>query len=513
MWKNEESAQRQPLLGNEGEHGQKHEHDENFKGVKETGRKFNDIIFAFLFLIVVAAMIFVSVIGFSKGDPKRLIPSNEFVNKIENTSEYWFQDSVANLKRDWYIVASALVFSFILAIVWVQLMKWFTKVIIYMTLFLGIVAVIAIGFYFLSIGFQKHSSNLRILSYCLFGLGAILLVVVFFLRKKIALTAAMFTETCKGVNHNPGVIFVGILIFAIMAVFIAYWIAGFVYLYSIPASVTTKSVDPNLPPQFNTSLRNLMYFQVFAFFWVSAFLTAVFQVSVAGAIATWYFSRDVNGYGANTGSPVLKSLGRALTFHFGSLALGSLLLAIVQFLNFLLKLSKKTNQKNRLAVFIISCFQCCLGCVQRIIQFIDRFAYIYIAMHGDSFCGSAKNVFNLVSRNMFSAVVVDLLGEFVLFVGKLLGTAGSVALTVVTLQLTHRPLSPVTITVVAVGAYHIFSLFSQIVSVGVDTVMVCYLEDLERNKEGALYMDPELHRMLQDKASRNNGKSVNNTSK
>lgn len=50
-------------------------------------------------------------------------------------------------------------------------------------------------------------------------------------------------------------------------------------------------------------------------------------------------------------------------------------------------------------------------------------------MHGDSFCTSAKNVFNLVSRNMFSAVVVDLLGEFVLFVGKLLGTASSVGLT------------------------------------------------------------------------------------
>lgn len=69
-------------------------------------------------------------------------------------------------------------------------------------------------------------------------------------------------------------------------------------------------------------------------------------------------------------------------------------------------------------------------------------------------------------------------------------------------------MSPVTLTVVAIGAYKIFSLFAQIVSVGVDTVMVCYLEDLERNKEGALYMDPELHRMLQDKATRVNGKAT-----
>lgn len=65
--KNEESSLRQPLLGNaDAEHGQKHEYDANFKGVKETGRKFNDIIFGLLFLIVIAGMIFVSIIGFTK---------------------------------------------------------------------------------------------------------------------------------------------------------------------------------------------------------------------------------------------------------------------------------------------------------------------------------------------------------------------------------------------------------------------------------------------------------------
>ncbi len=44
-------------------------------------------------------------------------------------------------------------------------------------------------------------------------------------------------------------------------------------------------------------------------------------------------------------------------------------------------------------------------------------------MYGEGFCASAKNCYTLVSRNMFSAVVVDVLGRFVLFVGKLLGTA------------------------------------------------------------------------------------------
>jgi hypothetical protein len=50
-------------------------------------------------------------------------------------------------------------------------------------------------------------------------------------------------------------------------------------------------------------------------------------------------------------------------------------------------------------------------------------------MHGDSFCGAARESFNLISRNFFSVAVIDLLGEFVLFVGKLLGTAACVLFT------------------------------------------------------------------------------------
>jgi len=250
-----------------------------------------------------------------------------------------------------------------------------------------------------------------------------------------------------------------------------------------------------------------MYFQVFVYFWVVAFLSAVFQVAVAGGFATWYFSRDINGYGSKAGSPAFRSFGRALTYSFGSLAFGSLLVAIVQFLNFILRMTKKAHAVNRVLVFVISCVQCLLSCIQGIIQFVDRFAYIYIAMHGEGFCTSAKSCFNLISRNMFSAIVVDFLGVFVLFVGKLLGTSICTMFTVGIIHHLGRPISALTVTVIALVSYRIFSLFAQIVHVGVDTIMVCYMEDLERNREGALYMDPELHRMFQEKTS--NGKRIN----
>jgi len=393
-----------------------------------------------------------------------------------------------------------------LALAWVQLMRYFTKLFIYLTVVLGLLAVVGAGIFFLHLGLERGSSSLKITSYAIFGVAAILIVVVFFLRKKIELTSALFAECCKGFQHNPTILMVGILVFLMLAAFTVYWVAQFIFLYSIPGD----SVQiPDAPPKFNQKIRNLMYFQIFVYFWVMAFLSAVFQVAVAGGMATWYFSRDMDGYRANVGSPAFRSFGRALTKSFGSLALGSLLLAIVQFINFLLTMSKKANMKNRVAVFIISCIQCLVSCLQRVIQFIDRFSYIYIAMHGEGFCASARNVFNLIERNMFSAVVVDVLGEFVLLVGKLLGTAASTMFTVGIINHLGRQISPLTVVISAIVSFRVFSLFAKIIHVGVDTIMVCYLEDLERNKDGALYMSPDLHRLLQDKVSQTSSKRIN----
>lgn len=246
-----------------------------------------------------------------------------------------------------------------------------------------------------------------------------------------------------------------------------------------------------------------MWYQVFAFFWVYAFLSAVFQVTVAGAVSTWYFSRDVNGY-THSGSPSWKSFRRALTYHFGSLAFGSLILATAQFINWILEQAKKSNSENKLVKCIICCVQCCVRCCISMISFLNKFAYIHIAIHGESFCTSAKECYHLMERNMFSAVVIDYLSEFVLFVGKALGTAASVILTVAVLNGMDREISPVTITIVAVGAYLIFDLFSHIIGVGVDAVFVSYCIDLEQaSNGGALYMSDDLHNMLQQQKNQN----------
>jgi len=367
--------------------------------------------------------------------------------------------------------------------------------------------VIAGGVYSFMLGEHKQNSSLKIFAYCLFGVAFLLVVVAIFLRKKINLTCALFTECCRGVQHNPALIAIGSIVFAILAVFVAYWVAGFIWLYSIPDK--NVEVHVNQMPTFNTQIRYLMYFNLFGFFWTLSFLSALFQMSIAGGIATWYFSRDVQAGGVVQGSPSLRTFRYALTKSFGSLAFGSLIVAVVEFINFLMNKVKQGSGNNRVVKIALCFIHCFLSCIQGILRFVNRFAYIHIAMHGNGFCSSATNVYDLISKHSFSAVIVDTLGDFILFVGKLLGTSGCTIFSMFLLQVLGREISPVTIAAVIVVSFAVFNLFANIVGTGVDTVMICYLEDLERSNGSNLYIEPTLHDLLQEKAQERKSVDLN----
>lgn len=481
----------------------------NYKGVSEQPRSCNDVIFLGLFAACCVGMGVISSVAFAKGDPSLLIPSNtpEYVNKYsQGHAQGWFEDAVAQAKNDSDILAGSIALAVVLGFVWIYLLKKFTKLFIYLTLFLGVAAVIGLGGYFLRMGFQENDSSIQITAYCLFGLAALLILAIIFLKNKITLTCAMFTETCRGVQHNPALFPVASIVVAAFLVFATYWVASFIYLYSIPG----QSINPNSnePPKFNEKIRNLMLFMVFGFLWVSAFMSAVFQHSVAGAIASWYFSRDAMA-NKSTGSPAIKSLFRAVTTSFGSLAFGSLVIALVEFLQFLLRITKKTHYKNRVVLYVISCVQCLLGCIEGIVRYVNKFAYIYVAMHGHSFCHAARECFDLISRNFFSSVIMDVISGFVLFVGKVLFTAVCTLLTVSIVDGLDRELSIVTLSLTAAISFVVLHIISHIIGVGVNTVFVCYLEDLEMNKGSNMYISPDLHQMLQERADDHRSKVSN----
>jgi len=177
----------------------------------------------------------------------------------------------------------------------------------------------------------------------------------------------------------------------------------------------------------DSDITNLWYFHLCALFWVVAFFIAVLQFVIAATAAQWYFSSsaDTSGSGSAT-----KSLYWTVRYHLGSLAFGSLILAIVMFIRFIFEYMKRKVEEgganNRFTKCLLTCASCCLKCIGECVLFLTKNAYIQVAIRSICFCCAAREAFRLVLRNIARFTLVSAFAGIFTFFGKMLiglGTA------------------------------------------------------------------------------------------
>ncbi|XP_054896789.1 choline transporter-like protein 2 isoform X2 [Poeciliopsis prolifica] len=369
----------------------------------------------------------------------------------------------------------------------------------------------------------------------------IIILLLIFLRKRILIAITLIKEASSAVGHIMSSMFYPLLTFALLTVVIAYWAVTAVFLATSNEQIYKVfnktdcpfSMDTCDPKTFNTSnvsaqcpdaecmfvfyggetlyhkyLILLQFYNVFLFFWCANFVTALGQVTLSGAFASYYWAfkkpDDIPAF------PIFSSLGRALRYHTGSLAFGSLILSSVQVIRVLLEYldQKLKGAQNKFAKFLLSCMRCCFWCLEKCIKFLNRNAYIMIAIYGKSFCTSARNAFFLLMRNIVRVAVLDKVTDFLLFLGKLLivGIVGifsffffSGRIKVVENAAPSLNYYWVPILTVVVGSYLIAHGFFSVYAMCVDTLFLCFCEDLERNdgsSERPYFMSKELHEIL-----------------
>ncbi|KAI4817676.1 hypothetical protein KUCAC02_011059 [Chaenocephalus aceratus] len=377
---------------------------------------------------------------------------------------------------------------------------------------------------------------------------AIILLTIIFLRTRILIAIAIIKESSKAISHMMSSLLYPLVTFVLVLVCVAYWGATALYLatsggpiYRVVALNSTmndcKSINGSVdcdPQNFNTSdypdcpstscifikyneeglfqrnLFNLQIYNAVAFLWCVNFVIALGQCTLAGAFASYYWA--FNKPGDIPYFPLSASFIRSLRYHVGSLAFGALILTLVQIARMILEyIDHKTRQaQNPCARFVLCCMKCCLWCLEKFIKFLNRNAYIMIAIYGTNFCVSAKNAFMLLMRNVVRVVVLDKVTDLLLFFGKLLVVAGVGVLSFFffsgrislpgntfrseTLNYYWMPI----ITVVF-GSYLIAHGFFSVYNMCVDTLFLCFLEDLERN-DGSLqkpyFMSKNLMKIL-----------------
>ncbi|XP_034648641.1 choline transporter-like protein 2 isoform X1 [Trachemys scripta elegans] len=370
----------------------------------------------------------------------------------------------------------------------------------------------------------------------------IIILLLIFLRKRILIAIALIKEASRAIGYIMTSLVFPLCTFFLVCLCIAYWASTAVFLSTsneavykvfngtsecayagqtcIPetfnmTNITKKCPDARCLFTFYGGVtayhKYLIVFQIynaFMFFWLANFVIALGQVTLAGAFASYYWAfkkpDDMPAF------PLFSSFGRALRYHTGSMAFGSLILAIVQIIRVLLEYldHRLKAAENKFAKFLLTCLKCCFWCLEKFIKFLNRNAYIMIAIYGTNFCTSAKNAFFLLMRNIIRVTVLDKVTDFLLFLGKLLivGSVGIIAFFFFTQRIdvvrdTAPPLNYywVPILTVIIGSYLIAHGFFSVYAMCVDTLFLCFCEDLERNDgspERPYYMSPELSEIL-----------------
>uniref|UniRef100_A0A4W4GSJ5 Choline transporter-like protein n=1 Tax=Electrophorus electricus TaxID=8005 RepID=A0A4W4GSJ5_ELEEL len=337
----------------------------------------------------------------------------------------------------------------------------------------------------------------------------IVILLLIFLRKRICIAIALIKEASRAIGHVMFSLIYPLLTFFLLAIIIAYWAITAVFLstsnepvYRVFNQANEKCIyanqtcNPEECPKteclftfyggetaYHKYLIVLQFYNLFLFFWCANFVTALGQMTLAGAFASYYWAFDKAQ--DMPACPVFASLGRALRYHTGSLAFGSLILSIIQVIRVLLEYldHKLKGAQNKFAKFLLCCLKCCFWCLEKLIKFLNRNAYIMVAIYGKNFCVSARDAFFLLMRNVIRVAVLDKVTDFLLFLGKI---SASVHIVTFIIEHTHMWVCAcmwlfVFSQTIVIGTYFIAHGFFSVYAMCVDTLFLCFLEDLEWN--------------------------------
>jgi len=371
---------------------------------------------------------------------------------------------------------------------------------------------------------------------------AIVLLLVIFLRNRIRIAVALIKEASKAVGSITSSLIFPLFPWLLQLLVFGWFVSVMLFLASSTHPVhkammgncvcntsngTYKNGDVCDPDTFGDCLSQcsssiascqvtyekeqyvdyLHAFNIFGIFWGLFFVSAFGEMVLAGTFATWYWTFNKSDVPFFT---VTASIGRTCRYHLGTLAFGSLILAICRIIRVILEYinHKLSKYDNAFVKGIMCCCRCFFWCLEKFIKFINRNAYIMCAIHGKNFCRSARNAFNLLMRNIIRVFVLDKVTDFLLLMGKLMITAGMCALAFYVfandLQSENYVLNYtiVPVLIIGFGTFFIANIFFGVYAMAVDTLFLCFLEDSERN-DGSLerpyFMSKDLMNILRKK--------------
>ncbi|XP_036046742.1 choline transporter-like protein 3 isoform X1 [Onychomys torridus] len=338
---------------------------------------------------------------------------------------------------------------------------------------------------------------------------AVLLVLIFTLRKRMKLAVELLQVTNKAISSCPFLLFQPLWTFAILISFWVLWVAVLLSLGTAGTAQVMEGGQVEYKPL--SGIRYMWWYHLIGLVWTSEFILACQRITIAGAMVTCYFNRNQNDPPAH---PILSSLSILFCYHQGTAVKGSFLITVTRIPRVILMHiynTLKEPQRGAWSRGAFRCSYCGLWCLTRYLYHLNQNAYTATAINGTDFCTSAKDAHKIMSKNSSHLTSVNCFGNVVIFLGKVLVVCFTVFGGLMAFNY-NRALQvwAIPLLLVAFFAYLMAHSFLSVFETVLDILFLCFAVDLETNdgsSEKPYFMHPEFLSFVKRANSFNNARS------
>lgn len=179
---------------------------------------------------------------------------------------------------------------------------------------------------------------------------------------RIPFAAANLVTAVTAVRSNMGLAFYAYLSLVILFGWSIFWAIS---------TVTTMYVLGGCNPQLecqNEIGSSIVFLFLVSYYWTIQVISNVVHVTTSGTVGTWWMvPEEANGCCSQA---VRDSYYRSMTTSFGSICLGSLIVAILQAIKETLHHAREEH-----GGVLACCAECIIGCIENLMEYFNKWAF------------------------------------------------------------------------------------------------------------------------------------------
>lgn len=406
-----------------------------------------------------------------------------FESQYSNQATNYMYD----IATTWPVIVVASVVAVILSYLYLFMVRCMGGMIIWFSIIVSFLILTAAGFYAYFFGANEFEVTdptheyVKYAAYVSWGLAGVILLAVCCCFNAIQLGIAVFKTTAQYIQATMEIFILPFLSFVICFIWFTIWLGSAVFIFSVGTPEPREEFPAVTEMKWNKYTRWVLFYHVFALFWINAYIIGSTQFIIGASTCMWYFTCKTDTKGKGT---LPKAAWWWFRYHWATVAFGALIIAICQMIRLLFEYYRKkmgAADKTIPWIKVLFCLtRYCLWCMEKCVKYISKNAYIQCALTNDSFIPAALNAFTLILKNCHRFGMTNTIGSIFMFFGCFLN-AGLTCFGTYMFLVNYDGFeitSPIPTTVVmAVVAVAVGYLFLSIFSFSQDAILQSFLLD------------------------------------